>query len=94
MVPIKLVSLCILNNISSRLRLTNVHMWLGTLERSGVCAHGLNTVAALHGLLERSDNIAVGNSASCAQEWSNGSGENHLDPVEMNEGRRRSCDER
>lgn len=66
-------------------------MWLVTLESSSVCAERINAVAALECLSERRDSIALlDSSARSAQEWSESSNESrHLDPVEMNEGRKR-----
>lgn len=71
---------------------TDVHMWLITLESSGVCAESINTVATLESLSERRDSIALLDGSACsAHKWSESSEESrHLDSVEMN-GREEGC---
>ena len=65
-------------------------MWLITLESSGVGAESIDSIAALESLGERRDAVALLDSSACsAHKWSESSEESrHLDPVEMNEGKR------
>jgi hypothetical protein len=72
-----------IKNHSGDARHTDIHMGLGTLERSSIRADGINSISAPERMLQWAYSIALLRSSSCSpQKWNNCSREGrHPDPI-------------